>query len=214
MNIYLFLSNAPLFGGLSEAHIRDLAKVAAERTLQAGDILFHEGQKSSAIYLLASGSVQLHKSSTDGRKTIIKVVSVGELFAEVTLFERSTYPVTAVALAPSTVIGLQCRDIRAHLRDEAFQNDFFALLMRRQRSLAERIRILSTPDVGERFRLFLQSQYGRQRRIECPMKRKELAAAILVTPETLSRLLRQLRKEQLVSWTQRTIEIQDAFWSA
>ena len=164
------------------------------------------------MYLLARGRISLHKLSPDGRETVIKVIKPGEVFAEVILFEKKFYPVTAVALTDILVFKLLRRDLLGLLRQEDFRNDFIAMLLRKQRYLADKIQQLTSQDVEQRLRAFLLEQYGEQEQIHAEINKKQLAAAIGATPETLSRLLQDLKRRKHLTWKQEMICVEPDFW--
>ena len=166
------------------------------------------------MFLLARGRVGLNKLSRDGREVVIKVIKPGEVFAEVILFEEKRYPVTAVALTDVLVFRLLRRDLLGLLGQEDFRNDFISMLLRKQRYLAEKIQQLTSQDVEERLRVFLREQYGEWEQITAEINKKQLAAAIGTTPETLSRLLLQLRQRKCLVWKDGVITATAAFWRA
>jgi CRP/FNR family transcriptional regulator len=176
--------------------------------------LFREGEPGEAMHLLARGRVSLHKLSPDGHETVIKVIKPGEVFAEVILFEKKFYPVTAVALTDVLIFKLPRRDLLNLLRQEDFRNDFIAMLLRKQRYLADKIQQLTSQDVEQRLRAFLIEQYGDQEEIQVEINKKQLAAAIGATPETLSRLLQDLKRRKWMVWKQGIIRVAPDFWSA
>ena len=143
---------------------------------------------------------------------VIKVIKPGEVFAEVILFEEKRYPVTAVALNDVLVFKLLRRDLLGLLRQDDFRNDFIATLLRKQRYLAEKIRQLTSQDVEERLRDFLLEQYGEREQIAAEINKKQLAAAIGTTPETLSRLLQRLRNRKCLVWKNGIIRTTPVFW--
>jgi CRP-like cAMP-binding protein len=98
------------------------------------------------------------------------------------------------------------------LAEEDFRNDFIALLMAKQRYLAERIQELTTKDVEHRFFTFLRSQYGEKETIHTPLSKKDIAAAIGTTPESLSRLILRLTDDQVIDWQGREIRILSNPW--
>ena len=118
-------------------------------------ILFREGEPGEAMYLLVRGRISLTKLSLEGHETVIKVIKPGEVFAEVILFEQKQYPVTALALTDILVFKLLRRDLLGLLRQDDFRNDFIAMLLRKQRYLADRIQQLTSQDVEQRLRAFL-----------------------------------------------------------
>ncbi|RPH92204.1 MAG: helix-turn-helix domain-containing protein, partial [Calditrichaeota bacterium] len=76
----------------------------------------------------------------------------------------------------------------------------------------EQIKYLSSYDVDDRFFFFLEERYGKRRRIIPSVSKKDLAAAIGTTPETLSRMLLRLKQEGLVTWEGKAMIINEKFW--
>jgi CRP-like cAMP-binding protein len=175
-------------------------------------VLFREGDFGDAMFFLVRGRIALHKISQEGVETVIEVLKSGDAFAEVILFERRLYPVTAVSLTDIMVLSLQRRDLLALLREETFRNDFIAMLLGKQRHLVNRIHQLTSRDVEQRLRTFLLEQYGERERISVEINKKQIAAAIGATPETLSRLLQDLGRRKLLTWKRGVIEIAPSFW--
>lgn len=206
------LAQATFFQGLAPQSREALAAVCHPRELHKRAELFHEGQRGSAMFLLASGSIQLHKTAPNGEEIVIKVVKPGESFAEVVLFEEDRYPVTAVALANSRVFEFLRQDIQHLLGAADFRRDFIASLMRKQRYLAEKIRQLTSHDVETRLFTFLREQYGPRDLIAVTISKKDIAAAIGVTPETLSRLIARLKRQHKIIWNGRTIRFPSGYW--
>ncbi|QHI69233.1 Crp/Fnr family transcriptional regulator [Tichowtungia aerotolerans] len=206
------ICNAKFFGGLSEAACEKLAALSHRKTVKKRDILFMEESKGDAVYLLVSGDIQLVKTNMDGRETVIKTVKCGELFAEVILFEKPRYPVTAIARTEAEVIELPRTGFLNLLDEPEFRNDFMAMLMAKQRYLTERIQQLTSMDVEERFTEFLREHYGEQESITPGLSKKDIASAIGATPETFSRLLQKLEKRGGFQWDGKTIHTEAAFW--
>jgi CRP/FNR family transcriptional regulator len=200
------------FRGLSRGACERLASVCRQRTLRKREVLFREQARGDGVYLLLEGRIRLHKTSADGAEVVIRTLKPGETFGEVVLFEQDRYPVTATALMAARVIVIPRHDLLRLLDFSDFRNDFIALLMRRQRYLAERIRYLSAYDVEQRFFLFLREQYGELDSITLTISKKDIAAAIGATPETFSRLLQRLRKEKALQWKGKTLTVSRGFW--
>lgn len=212
MNVYRILDQARFFEGISKESKEALSRFCMTVERPKHSTLFREGEPGEAMYLLARGRVSLHKLSPDGREIVIKVIKPGEVFAEVILFEKKFYPVAAVALTDVLVFKLLRRDLLNLLRQEDFRNDFIAMLLRKQRYLADKIQQLTSQDVEQRLRAFLIEQYGELERINAEINKKQLAAAIGATPETLSRLLQNLKRRKALVWKQGVITIAPAFW--
>ncbi len=212
MDIYRILDQARFFEGISRSSKETLSRFCMPIERPKLVTLFREGEPGEAMFLLARGRISLHKLSRDGREIVIKVIKPGEAFAEVILFEKKFYPVTAVSLTDILAFKLLRRDLLDLLRQEDFRNDFIAMLLSKQRYLADKIQQLTSQDVEQRLRAFLLEQYGERDQIHAEINKKQLAAAIGATPETLSRLLQDLRRRKWLTWKERTINIAPQFW--
>jgi CRP-like cAMP-binding protein len=214
MDIYRILDQARFFDGISRSSKEALTKFCMPVERPKHTVLFREGESSEAMFLLARGRISLNKLSPAGDETVIKVLKPGEVFAEVILFEMRLYPVTAVALTEILVFRLLRRDLLDLLRQEDFRNDFIAMLLRKQRYLTDKIQQLTSQDVEQRLRTFLLEQYGQREQIQVEINKKQLAAAIGATPETLSRLLQDLKQRKCLTWKQGVIVVAPLFWKA
>jgi len=212
MDAFALLAASELFRGISPNSLRALAAACIPKRLARRQILFLEGQEGNSMYILAQGSVQLFKTAADGRQVVIRTLKPGEIFGEVVLFERNLYPVGAMALEPGLALRLTRLQVDCLLVNEEFRRDFIAMLMRKQRLLAQRILYLSTRDVEERFFDFLEEQYGRRERYPMSLSKKDVAAAIGTIPETFSRLLLRLKRRGEANWEGGILELKEGFW--
>lgn len=210
--IEALLAGSRYFAGLSPEGRAALARACVEQRIERGETLFLEGQSGDAMFLLAGGRLQLLKSAASGQDVVVKTVEPGEVFGEVVLFERSDYPVSAVACEAGVLYRLPKHELLELLEGRAFRNDFIAALMKRMRYLADRILYLTAYDVEERFFRFLREQYGQRERYVLTLNRKSIAAAIGTTPESLSRLLARLKKEKLIELSGRRLHVPDTTW--
>jgi CRP-like cAMP-binding protein len=212
VDAFAILGGAEFFRGISARSLRSLAAACIPKRVDRRVLLFHEGQEGDSLYILAEGTVQLYKSTEDGREVVIRTLKAGELFGEVVLFEARQYPASAITLAPSVLLRLTRLQVDCLLADPGFRADFIAMLMRKQRYLTERILYLTTREVEDRFFDFLAEQYGRREAYDIPLAQKEVAAAIGTIPETLSRLLLRLKAEGLGNWEGDRLQLAPGFW--
>lgn len=190
-------------------------RIAAMGTLVSvpqGKMIFLEGEKGQSFFLLAEGSVRLFKSAPDGREVTVKLVVPGEIFAEVILFEKDRYPVSATAAADSRLFSLNKTSFNTLLGNEAFRAEFISVLMKKQRYLAGRILYLTAYDVEERFFRFLDSHYGKKASYDIPLSKKDIASAIGTIPETFSRLIQRLTQLGTIKWEGSRLEMKNGFW--
>jgi CRP-like cAMP-binding protein len=212
MDISLLLDHSEFFRDFPDAGKTALAAICVPRTFAKREMLFCEGDRGQAMFICASGNIQVFKSGDSGKETVIKVIGPGEIFGEVILFEQDTYPASAVALKKSLVYAIRKRQFSDLLNDQRFRNDFISMLMRKQRYLTSRIHDLSTLDVEERFVRFLEEHYGRRQEYRILIPKKDIALAIGTTSETLSRILARMTKKRILAVNKDRILMRDRFW--
>ena len=203
---------ADFFKGISQESRKALESICVLREFKKKELLFMEGEPGRSVFLLASGGIQLYKSSPEGKEVVIKVVKPGEIFAEVILFERDHYPVSATAIEESQVYLFPKKQFYSLLDHEVFRNDFIRMLMQKQRYLVDQILNLSVADVEKRFFRFLRDQYGKKEDYTVPLSKKNIAATIGTLPETLSRLILRLKNEGKMVWEGDHIRVHAGFW--
>ena len=210
VNIEQLASKTRLLGGLSPTSLRKIIGEGRTEQLNRGKILFVEGEAGTAIYILAAGSMRLFRSDEEGREATVHFVRPGELFAEVVLFDREQYPVTAEARESSTVVRIGRSHVLSLLADEEFRFDFLANVMRKLSFLASQVYILSSCEVRERLLRFLSRRFGPGPRYRMDLSKREVAEAIATTPETLSRVLAKLERREELVWRRNEIHIADS----
>ncbi len=200
------LEKVPFFHGISAAGLRAVAEICVEKWVSKKQILFLEWDAGHSIYFCIEGNIQLYKTIDDGKEVVIKLIKPGEIFAEVVLFEKAKYPVSAIALTRCRIFEPAKRQFISLLERADFKNDFIAMLMRKQRVLADQIKYLTGFEVQDRLLLFLKEQFretGLYRKVE----QKKIATAIGTTPETLSRVLLRLKSAGILDWSGDRIKI-------
>ena len=189
-----------------------LSTTQSVRTVPQDTMIFLEGEEGEAIFRLVSGAVRLFRTAPDGREVTIRIVEPGELFAEIVLFERDTYPVTATATKPSEVGVINRHRVLTLLNDERFREEFLRNIVSKMRFLSQQLYVLATMDVRRRLIRFLEVRYGRRSTITIDLSKRDTAAAISVRPETLSRALSALESDGLLRWKHGRISVDPTLW--
>ena len=195
------LAASGFFTSLPAVSLRQLAEICFLRKAKKRETLFWEGSEGGLFFQLLSGRVQLYRLTEDGKEVAIKVVQPGEIFAEVILFEQDSYPVCGQAITDCELIAIPSRQFSCLLENRDFRNNFIAMLMKKQRYLTDRIMYLTSSDAESRFFSFLIEQYGQTGKYRIGISKRDIATAIGVTPETLSRLIHRLTGSGIMEWT-------------
>jgi CRP/FNR family transcriptional regulator, nitrogen oxide reductase regulator len=105
LNIENIFNQSDFFKVISKGYVADILKVGTIRNLKTNDILFHQGDPATRIYLVLKGQLKLTKLHEAGKEAIIRYICPGELMAAVTVLKKGEYLVTAEVVSETKVIG-------------------------------------------------------------------------------------------------------------
>jgi CRP/FNR family transcriptional regulator len=189
-----------------------LRRIAAVRRVRRGQVLFHEGEPCAAMFVVVEGLVKVFKLAPDGRERVLNVFRPGDAFAEAALFGDGLYPACAQALAPGLLVTLPRAPLLGLLRAEPeICLRIMASLSVKLKVLTQRLEVTSFQGVAARLASYLLAERRDQGRalLRLPLPKKDLAAYLAMSPETLSRLLAALRASGTVHLRGRHIQVLD-----
>lgn len=190
----------PHFATLPPDLLAQIASTSKRRQHEAGEIIFRHGDPCRAFYAIESGAVKLYRTSVDGHEQVVHNLRSGATFAEAALLAFGRFPVDAIVTESPTVlleIGGESL-LRLFRSDARLATSMVASLSMRLVSLVERVDELSLVQSGARLARWLlrQPASGAQApAVELSLAKKDLAAHLAMTPETLSRLLRRWQEQ-------------------
>ena len=101
------LSKIPIFNALPAEELNHLQSMLQVRTLQTGEILFHEGQRGEHFYILTEGKLEILLGAETEEELLLNTLGPGEYLGEMSLVipggERTA---TARACKESTLLAL------------------------------------------------------------------------------------------------------------
>ena len=206
------ISHSHLFSELSEEQLERVRRHSHATDMVEGESLFFQGDDANCFYLILSGRIKLYRVSPDGKEKVVEIMESGSTFAEALMFlDQPHYPVTATALAPSRVIGINCREFKAMLR-ESIETCFLLLgrMSFRLRSLIREIDALSLDTGTVRTVSYLVDHAPEDSNsYELQIAKSVIASRLSVKPETFSRILKNLHEQNIVTIDGRKVTIHD-----
>ncbi len=200
------LRRVPLFSGVADAVLQDLATRCVRRAVGTGFQLFRAGEPCAGLYLVVDGRVRIYRNSPEGREQTISIEGPGRPVAELPLLDGGPYPASAVTIAPSTLVFLPRSDFEQALRRDP---DIALAVVRslggRLRHLVRLVETLAFRDVAARLAVFLADEAERHGRVQedgvelkLEQSQAQLAEAIGTARESVSRALKQLEQRGLI----------------
>ena len=203
------LTRTRIFSGLPPNAQREILAAAFTKNLRARESLTVEGEPATTFYLVVVGHLKLSKSAPDGREVIARFIGPGDPYAGVVLLNHPVYPVSAVAVEASRVLGWPravINDLAA--RHPALRVNVLEEITRHMTDALERVSELTTERVAQRVaRTLLRlaehdgQVLGDAIEIAHPVTRQELADLVGTTLFTVSRLLAAWEQQGLIHST-------------
>jgi CRP-like cAMP-binding protein len=201
-----------LFSELTEEQLDRVRRHSHVIDMVEGESLFFQGDDAVSFYLVLSGRIKLYRVSPEGKEKVVEIIESGATFAEALMFmDQPHYPVTATALTPSRVIGINSKDFKSMLR-ESIDTCFLLLgtMCFRLRGLIREIDALSLDTGTVRTVSYLLQQAPTDRdKFELQVAKSVIASRLSVKPETFSRILKHLHEQEIVSIDGRNVTIHD-----
>ncbi len=190
----------PVFAGMDQADVERLLKFATLDRCPAGTLLFSEGELPTSLHLLVSGRVEI-SASCSGREWGVMLMNPGDIFMPAAVLFEEPYNTSARTLGPCRLLLLDAAEIRA----EAKHNPDLAMRLGRAMAGQFRMAVRQLADLKSRtaaqrlaaFLLRIADDSG-VAMPELPMRKRNLAARIGMTPETLSRTFQILADNGLL----------------
>jgi uncharacterized membrane protein len=128
------LRRIPMFEGLTDDDVIALSHSLVERHFAAGQMIMNQGDTGTAMYIIASGHVNIHLPGEASRRISLKDVTDGEYFGELALFDNKPRSASAIATADATLLELDRDTLSKYLT----QRPHAAMML--LRTLTQRLR--------------------------------------------------------------------------
>ena len=190
------LRKIEIFKSLNDEEIEKILEISSIRKFSRENILFYEGEQPEYFYALLEGYVKFYKIDVKGHELVLHFFTKPVMMAEMPSLENIKFRATAIIMKDDTSILFIDREKFLKLLQEDNHFSFFIV-----KSLTQKIRELEVAinrnliyDALTKVASFI---------IENPSyinenKHKEVAVRLNMAPETLSRILKKLKKSNII----------------
>ena len=199
------IKDIPLFSGLSKPQLDELQAHLIVRHYAKDSILFYEDDKSEYLHLLIDGCVRLYKTSPIGKEVHLHGMDAPVAIALFPALEKIAFPASCAFLSDGTVGLLPLEKFHKCLTDLNFS---LAII----RTMSERMKLLE--NLLHKETVFsseakIADLITNNAKIFQHMKNSEIASVLNITPETLSRILTKLKKEEIITIKKHVVTVLD-----
>lgn len=213
--IYHILKNTPLFRNFSES---DFLSFLDNRNyyikeFKKGSVIYLQGQKCETFDIILEGQIIVQSIDEDGNTfTVSEFSAYDTLNGNLVFADSNTFPMTIIS--NSQVKMLQVRKglvLELCQRNRNFLYEFIRILSNRALFLGRKLGNITLKTIRKHIIDFLTIEMKTQKSniIKLNMNKKEWAQKLGVQRPSLSRELAKMKREGLINYTLKTIEIKD-----
>jgi CRP/FNR family transcriptional regulator, cyclic AMP receptor protein len=207
-----------IFCDLPSPALQAFEEIKHSTVYPEGAVLFVELQESRGIFVICRGNVKLSASSSNGKTMIVKIAQAGEVLGLSAAVSGRPYEMTAATLDPCQVSFVKREDFLRFLKDHAkvclkvaeqLSEEYYAVCKEIRslglaHSAAEKLAKLLlewTPKNGETSKA--------EQRVKLRLTHEEIGQMIGTSRETVTRLLADLKRHQILNIRGSTLVIRD-----
>jgi CRP-like cAMP-binding protein len=180
------------------------------RSFRPGEIVCEAGEMVQSLFLVASGRVQLYRTTRDGRRFVIATLGPGTMFGEASLLGGQGPDTHAVALEATTVWVMPGRQALELSSTEAlFGFGLVQAMGQRVREAENRLEQMAYSTIASRLAALLLELSKDDPKGIVRVTHQGLANMLGTWRETISKTLQEFRRQGLVASGRRQLMILD-----
>lgn len=196
------ISLVPIFNHLEKEQMDEIMKKVKSVTYKKGEVIYHAGDKSSSLYIVNRGKIKIYRLSETGKELLLRILKPGDFTGELALFKETTQEAYAEAMVDTQVCTINRADL------EEFLMKYPTISIKILSEFSHRLDVsekqttsFATEKVETRIALFLAECVEDENKLEfdLPMSKKNLAAYLGTTPETVSRKLTEFEEQGIIT---------------
>ncbi|MEO1950847.1 cyclic nucleotide-binding domain-containing protein [Thioclava sp.] len=184
-----------LFSGIDDENFSALIRGAYVQNFPPQIELFTEGETSDFLHVVISGSVELF-ATWNGRETTMETLQPVSTFIVAATVKAAPYLMSARTLERSRIILVPSEDVRAIFdADQTFARNVVTELAQGYRGVVRNTKNLKLRTSLERLANYLVHRHTCEDKadvFDLGIEKRRLASYLGMTPENLSRAIRQL----------------------
>jgi CRP/FNR family cyclic AMP-dependent transcriptional regulator len=200
------LRSDSFFCALSQASLEAFNQIKHAAIFPEGAVIFVEGQTPRGIFMLCQGQAKLSTTSRDGKTFILRIAKPGEILGLHAVVTGKPYEVTVETMQPSQLNFANREDFLRFLREHGDASLHAAHHVSREcQDAYDVIRSigLSHSVSGRVAKFLLASATGGQVtngavRAKLSLTHEDIAQLMGTSRETITRILSELRKKEIV----------------
>jgi CRP/FNR family transcriptional regulator, cyclic AMP receptor protein len=212
------LQRLPLLSHLSQSDIQEIVPFCQELNIPKHAQVYQKGTNSEHLYILLQGIVKVGAYGEDGREIIKDILSPLTVFGEMGLIGETQRQEYAIAMqADLKLLKIPVGEMKKLLkRHPEMQSRLLDWLGTRLRRVEDRLESMMSKDARERIIDFLKEsaeshgkKVGFEMLIKHSLTQQDIANFTGTSRQTVTSVLNELRKSNLIYFNRKNILIRD-----
>jgi CRP/FNR family cyclic AMP-dependent transcriptional regulator len=205
------LKAVPFFTSLNDRELDVVRAVAAEKSYQKNAVVLTEGEMGDSLYMIQSGKVKVFIGDEDGREIILKILSAGDFFGEMSMIDKQPRSASVTTIEASTFLVLTHAMFEKCVEQAPkIGNMVMRMLAQRVREADRKIGTLALMDVYGRVAstlLELSVYSDGKLMVGEKLSQQDLANMVGASREMVNRILKDLSDRGFISIESKSITI-------
>ncbi len=212
-----YFENFNIFEGFSQSQLMEMAKMAAEKSVDKNDFVYFPNELSNKIFILKEGTIKVGNYTDEGREILKAVLHPGEIFGEMALtgegvrgdFAQAAEPVVFCIFDLPTIEKMYQMNPKLSLK-------ITKIMGWRLKRIENRLADLVFKDARTRIISFLKDQgenhgkpVGTETLIWNKLTHKDIANLTATSRQTVTTVLNDLRTKNMIYFDRKRILIRD-----
>ncbi|WP_057753710.1 Crp/Fnr family transcriptional regulator [Weissella kandleri] len=205
----LCVTQVPLFQDLPNVELTQINNLVVHQYLTPGTLVFSP-LMTSRLVIVHTGKIKVYQLNANGQEQVLRILGAGDVEGEALLFGDLTSTVYGEVLKAGEMCTLSGTDFQVLLANKPqMALQLLDQYHQKTKQLERQLSYLSINNKERRVGTYLVDQVKSQgqQQITLPMKLKDLATYLALTPETLSRNLARLSQKKYLKQHLRQVEI-------
>jgi CRP-like cAMP-binding protein len=210
-----YLHSIEAFKFLTQEEMKAVDAMSKMRDVKKGEVIYLQGTADDRVFILKQGTVKITKLTEDGKEIIIDIIKASSIFGEMPSDEQGTRDESTVVIEDGTVCTIPRKEFERMLQMmPKLATQITKLIGFRRRRIENKLLSLVYSSVEQRLArtlLGLRDEFGAPSNggfvLRIRLTHNDYAELIASTRETVTAVLNRFRKEGLIDFEGRKMEI-------
>lgn len=205
-------TNVPIFKQLAREDMDFIKRLIVHEHYNKGARILSAGERKRKLFVVRSGKVKIIKLLADGREQIVRIVQANEYFGETELFQSEPMTVDIEALERTELCMIDGDALKQFLLTRPqMMMQMLAQLSKYIEKMEHTLSVISRKEVDARVADYLLQQMYQQNSTTffLPLAKKDIAALLGTTRESVSRKLSSFQKNNWLMLEGQRVTITD-----